>query len=152
MSDAVAILDPAPIAAMLRAAMPDLVEVGTATDFGSLTAQTIRWPSAFVITLAETAGPNTYQSDHILKQRVLARFGVVWAVRDLGDLKGSIAAGDIRTVRMAGMSALCRFAPEGAQTKCEPVSGRLVSSIDKQGQMLWQDDFTVAFQRLIPTN
>lgn len=152
MTDAVAILDLAPIAAMLRTELPDLAEVGTAAELGRLTAETIRWPSAFVVPLTEAAGANRYQFGKVLDQRVLARFAVVWAVRDLRDRKGSIAMGDIRAVRAAGMVAICKFRPADAETTCEPVSGRLVSGIDARGQMLWQDDFTVALQRRFATS
>ena len=152
MTQLLGILDVDPIAVMLRTALPDLVEIGTASEFARLTAQTIRWPSAYVIPLAESAGANRYQTCGVLDQRVTARFGVVWAVRDIGDRKGSLAIGDIKSVREAGMAALCRFTPANAETACEPVSGRLVSNIDRDGQMLWQDDFTVAFTRRIAAN
>lgn len=145
-----AILDLAPIAAAIRTAMPDLVEVGTASDFGALTSETIRWPSAFVIPLAEAPGANRYQTEFILSQRVIARFGVIWAVRDIGDRKGALALGDIKAVREAGMVAMCRIRPAGSESACEPVGGRLVSGIGNQGQMLWQDDFAVLLNRHIP--
>ena len=144
------ILDIAPIAAALRDALPELVEVGTAGSFGALTRETIRYPSAHIIPLAESPGPNRYESGKILSQRVAARFGVVWAVRDIGDRKGSIANGDIRAVRLAGLMAICRIEPLDAESACEPVSGKLVSTIDRKGQMLWQDDFTVTLNRHIP--
>ena len=144
------ILDVAPIAAAIRAAMPDLRDVGTASSFGALRAETVRWPSAYVIPLAESPGSNRYQSEYLLSQRVIARFGVVWAVRDIGDRMGTIASGEIRAVRAAGMLAVCSFRPTDAETACEPVSGRLVSGIDTNGQMFWQDDFAVALNRHLP--
>jgi len=144
------ILDIAPIAAALRAAMPDLVEVGTAGSFGALTRETVRWPAAYIIPLTESPSPNRYESGKIISQRVAARFGVVWSVRDIGDRKGSIANGDIRAVRLAGMMAICRIEPPDAESACEPVSGKLVSTVDRNGQMLWQDDFTVTLNRHIP--
>lgn len=144
------ILDLAPIAAALKTAMPELIECGTAASFGSVTRETLRWPSAFVIPLAEQPGANRYESGKIISQRVVARFGVIWAVRDIGDRKGSIATGDIRAVRLAGMLAICQIEPEDAEGLCEPVSGKLVSTIDTRGQMLWQDDFTVTLNRHIP--
>lgn len=143
------ILDIGPIAAALRTAMPDLVEVGTAGSFGALTRETIRWPSAYIIPLAETPSANRYESGKVISQRVLARFGVVWAVRDIGDRTSSIANGDIRAVRVAGMLAVCQIEPPDAETACEPVSGKLVSNVDRNGQMLWQDDFTVTLNRHI---
>lgn len=144
------VLDIAPVAAAIRAAMPDLRDVGTAASFGALSAETMAWPSAYVIPLSESPGTNRYQTEHLLSQRVLARFGVVWAVRDIGDRMGTVANGAIRAVRTAGMIAVCQHRPEDAETACEPVSGRLVSSIDRHGQMFWQDDFSVALNRHIP--
>jgi hypothetical protein len=144
------ILDIAPIAEAIRAALPDLRDVGTARSFGALRAETISWPSAYVIPLAEAAGANRYQSEHLLSQRVIARFGVVWAVRDIGNRMGSVANGEITAVRKAGMLAICAFRPVDAETACEPVTGKLVSGIDPTGQMLWQDDFAVALNRHIP--
>ncbi len=145
-----AILNTAPIVAAIRAAMPELIEVGDAASFGRLTQNTIRYPSAFVIPLAETPGANRYQSAAILSQRVLARFGVIWAVRDIGDRLGTIAQGEIKAVREAGMVAVCRFHPSDAESACEPIGGKLVSSIGNEGQMLWQDDFAYSLNRHIP--
>lgn len=149
MSDQVAILDTAAVAEAIRAAMPDLVEVGTAGSFGLLDRETIRFPSAYVIALAETPGANRYTTCAVLSQRVLARFGVIWAVRDIGDRTGSISVGEIKAVREAGMIAVCRFVPENAEGACEPIGGKIVSGIDRLGQMLWQDDFTVPLNRHI---
>ncbi|APE43654.1 hypothetical protein BOO69_09680 [Sulfitobacter alexandrii] len=144
------ILDIASVAAAIRTALPDLRAVGTAASFGALSAETVAWPSAYVIPLAESPGANRYQTEYLLSQRVLARFGVVWAVRDIGDRMGTVANGAIRAVRTAGIIAVCQHRPEDAETACEPVSGRLVSGIDRNGQLFWQDDFAVALNRHIP--
>jgi hypothetical protein len=32
---------------------------------------------------------------------------------------------------------------------CLPVGGRLVSGIDRQGRLLWQDDYAIPFHRRI---
>lgn len=145
-----AIFDPAPVIAAIRAAMPDLREVGSVADLGRLTNATISWPSAYVITLAETPGPNRYQNEHVISQRVLPRFGVIWAVRDIGGQLGDVASGDIRTVRAEGMLAVCGLTYPGADGQCLPVGGRLISGVDRRGQQLWQDDFVVPLNRFIP--
>lgn len=150
MNATAAIFDPSSIVAAIRAAMPDLREVGTVADLGRLTLATISWPSAFVVTLAETPGPNRYQSEHVISQRVLARFGVIWAVRDIGSQLSDVASGDIRAVRNAGMIAICNHTVPGADSQCLPVSGQLVSGIDPNGQQLWQDDFVTPLNRFIP--
>lgn len=145
-----AILDPASIVDVIRIALPDLREVGTVAELARLTKATISYPSAFVVPLAETPGPNRYQSDHVISQRVQARFGVIWAVRDLGNQLGSVAQGEIQAVRKAGMIAICNHTVPGADGQCLPVSGRLISGVDENGQMLWQDDFQVPLNRFIP--
>lgn len=149
MSDQAAILDVSPIAAHLRTAMPELVDVGTASTFGRLRAEIIRFPSAYVIPLSENSGPNRYQTQAVLSQRVVARFGVIWAVRDIADRFGSVAGGDIVAVRQAGMLAICQFRPDGAQGVIEPGRGQLVSAIDENGQMLWQDEFSFPMDRKV---
>jgi len=150
MTTTAAIFDPSSVVDALRTALPDLREIGTASDLGRLSRATINWPSAYVITLAETPGQNRYQSDHIISQRVTARFGVIWAVRDIGSQLGSVADGDIRAVRAAGMLAICAHTVPDADGQCVPVSGQLVSGVDRDGQLLWQDDFTVDLNRFIP--
>lgn len=150
MSTDAAILDPSSIVDAIRTAMPDLREVGTVSSLARLNFGSLTWPSAFVIVLAERASANRFQSEHILSQRVNARFGVVWAVRDIGNRRGTVADADIRTIRETGMLAISAHRVPGSDGLCEPVSGQLVSSVDKQGQMLWQDDFTVPLNRNIP--
>ena len=149
MSDQLAILDVAPIAASLRESLPSLRDVGTAANFGRLREQTLVFPSAYVIPLAETAGQNRFQTPAKLSQRVIARFAVIWAVRDIGDRVGSIAQGDVTAVRQAGLLAVCRFRPEGAEGPIEPSRGQLVSAIDADGHMLWQDEFSFPMNRSI---
>lgn len=148
---ALGILNAGEIAEALRTGMPQLVEVGTAKDFGAAIAATLRYPSAFVIPLNEQPGPNRYQNHLVLDQKVLCRFGVIWAVRDIGDRTRSKGLDDITAVRSAGMAILGGLVLSGAETTCVPVSGRLISGIDKKGQMLWQDDFTVSFNRRLTT-
>jgi len=145
-----AILDPTSIVDAIRIAMPDLRAVGTVASLAKLKLTTIAWPSAYVIVLGERAGENRFQSEHVLSQRVTARFGVIWAVRDIGSRHGTVANADIRTIREIGMLAITGHRVGGSDGLCMPVSGQLVSGVDKKGQMLWQDDFTVPLNRNIP--
>ena len=85
-----------------------------------------------------------------MSQRVIVRFGVVWAVRDLGDRVGSISQGEIRAVRGRGMEVICGLRLTDTEGPCVPVAGKLISNIGHDGQMLWQDDFAVPLNRNIP--
>lgn len=129
--------------------VPQLRHVGTARNFGAVKAELIVWPSAWVVPLAEASGPNRFQSNKILDQRVDFRFGVIWAIRDIADRTGATALTEADAIRAAGIDAVARFLPTDATSTCLPVSGRLLSGIGKDGQMYWQDDFKVSFNRRI---
>jgi len=135
------------LAAMVHAAIPGLIECGTARDLGRATAETIRWPSAFVIPLAETAGPNRFMAGLVTDQRVDARFAVILAVRDIADRTGAAAMQTLEGIRPALLVALAQHRPAGAAGGCLHRSGRLISGIDREGSMFWQDDFTVTLDR-----
>lgn len=45
----------------LKEAVPGFVEVGLARDLAAVRPNTVRWPSAWVILLAETAEANRYR-------------------------------------------------------------------------------------------
>jgi len=144
------ILNISEIAAAIRAAMPDLVACGTASDFGRLQAEGLRVPSAYVLALNEQPGQDRYQTDAVMSQRVVARFGVVWSVRDIADRLGRIAEGEIQAVRTQGMAVICGLRLANTEGPCVPVAAKLISNIGRNGQMLWQDDFAVPLNRHIP--
>lgn len=146
---ALPVLSMSGLAAALRAGVPELIEVGTARDLGRVKAEAIRWPSAWVVPLAEEAGPNRYLTCHLTDQEVRARFGVVLAVRDIGDRTGARALTGIETIRPQVLLALGRHRPAGASAPCLHAGGRLVSGIGEDGSMIWQDDFTVTIDRRI---
>lgn len=145
-------LDLSAIATTLQAAVPAFVTVGLARDLGVVRRDTIRWPSAWVILLAETAGENRYASDDMIEQPVTARIAVIMAVRDIADRQGAQAAADLKPLREAVMKCLGRTRPAGADQTFRFARGMLQSGIDVQGGMFWQDDYTLRFDRRIPFN
>ena len=143
-------LDPIPVADYLRSTVPAFVSVGLARDLATVRRETIRWPSAWVIQLAETAGDNRYASDDMIEQPVTARIAVIMAVRDIADRAGARAATDLQPLREAVMLGLGRFIPQDADQAFRFSRGQLVSGVDAQGGMFWQDEFTLRFDRRIP--
>lgn len=137
------------LASALRTAMPDLVEVGVAKDFGRLTPSLVRAPSAFVLWLGEQSGANRFQSQGLLDQRITTRFGVVMAIRDIASGKGGAALESAEDIRQQVVQFFGAYRPDGAEDVCLPVSGRLMGGIGSDGLMFVQDDFTFITQRRI---
>lgn len=139
-----------PIAAALRAAGTDLVEVGVARDYGGATAATLVWPSGYLIPLTETAGDQLYAScGAMVAQRVTFTFGAVLALRDVRDRGGAQVMSEVPAIRAQVMTALARYRYPGADDVCLPMGGRIIRAIGKDGQLLWQDNYKITFQREI---
>lgn len=143
-------LDPILVADYLRTVVPAFVSVGLARDLATVRRETIRWPSAWIVSLAETAGENRYASDDMIEQPVTARIAVIMAVRDIADRVGAQAATDLQPLREAVMLGLGRFAPQDADQAFRFSRGQRLSGVDAQGGMFWQDEFTLRFDRRIP--
>lgn len=139
--------DPHAAAAHLAAQVPEFVLVGTARDFGAAKVETVRTPSAWIIVLAETAGEVRYEFGPFIEQLVTVRFGVVLAVRDLGDRTGAQATADLHEIRKSVHRALSAWKPDDANHACRFARGALVSGVDRNGTMFWQDEFTVSYDR-----
>ncbi|WP_425092006.1 phage tail terminator protein [Tropicimonas sp. S265A] len=143
-------IDIGPIREEIAATDTGLVEVGTAKTLGAARADALTTPSAFVIPLAENAGPNIYQnSAGPLEQPVTFQFGVVLVVRDVAYRSGDPALSELSGIRRAVMPLLCRYHYPGAKDVCTPVRGALVSNIDRDGRMIWQDTYRIEFFRRI---
>lgn len=143
-------LDVIAIADFLRASVPAFATVGLARDLNTVKRETIRWPSAWIVQLAEIAGENRYASDDMIEQPITARIGVIMAVRDIADRTGARAGTDLKPLREAVMLGLGRFIPDGADQAFRFSRGQLISGIDAQGGLFWQDEFTLRFDRRIP--
>lgn len=72
------------------------------------------------------------------------------AVRDIADRTGARAGTDLKPLREAVMLGLGRFIPDGADQAFRFSRGQLISGIDAQGGLFWQDEFTLRFDRRIP--
>lgn len=142
-------LDPTIVRDRLKVTIPAFAFVGFAKDLATVTAQTIRWPSAWVIPLGETAGDNRYQSCDFIEQTVTARLGVIMAIRDIADTTGTRAATDLQAIREAVLLSLCTFIPEEGGSAFRFASGKRQSGSDAKGGLFWQDDFTLRFTRRI---
>ncbi len=135
----------------LQADVTALRAVGLAKEFGQARGNALTWPSAFILPLAESAGPNRYQTCDLIDQRIEARFTVILAVRDIGARTSERAIEGLNPLRTAIFSSLGTYVPTGADSACTPRQGRIVSGVDRDGGLLWQDDFNVAFNRRIPS-
>lgn len=143
-------LDLFAVANYLRTAVPAFAEVGLIGDRATAQRETIRWPSAWIVLLAETAGDNRYASDDMIEQPVTARIAVIMAVRDIADRVGAQAATDLQPLREAVLLGLGRFIPQDADQSFRFSRGQRLSGVDKAGGMFWQDEFTLRFDRRIP--
>lgn len=139
--------DPQAAIDLIRAQVPDFVLVSGARDLGNARIETLRTPTAWVIANAETPEPVKYDFPEVIDQRVTTRFGVVIAVRDIGDRTGERAREALRPLRVALHRAICRWTPVGASHACRFAGGAMTSSIGQDGLLLWQDDFSVAYDR-----
>ncbi|MDO5648862.1 hypothetical protein [Paracoccus sp. (in: a-proteobacteria)] len=140
-------LDPADVAARLATKAPVFTRIGTARDLGNASIETIRAPMAWVIIMSEAAGDVRYEICDVIEQLISVRFGVVLAVRDIGDRTGTVAREALRPLRERVLGALCTWQPIGSNHACRFSRGALASGIGRDGMMLWQDEFTVTFDR-----
>jgi hypothetical protein len=122
--------------------------VGLAADLGRIHARSLQYPSAYVVLLGEQARDPSYMGD-LIEQEVIARIGVIMAVRDIADTSGARATTTLASLREAVLLSLCRFIPEAGGTAFRFVKGALQSGIDAQGGLFWQDDYTLRFDRRI---
>lgn len=136
---AVVLFDPELVIARLKDQVPALQgRVAGAVDLGAAIAAGVRQaPSAFVIPLSERPGANLTGTETV-EQNVEIRFGVVWAVQNVADVRGQRAAADLRTLRLAGLGALYGWKPGPDYDPCELGPGRLLQ-FDNQ-VLWWQDD------------
>lgn len=134
----------------LTVAVPAFVFVGQARDLAVIKPNTVRYPSAWAVLLAETAEANRYHSDDAIEQPVTARVGVIMAIRDIADRTGTRASDDLRAIREAVLLAMGRLIPTGADQSFRFSRGQLLSGVDARGGLFWQDEFTLRFDRRIP--
>lgn len=123
--------------------------VGLARDLATARQQTLRWPSAWVVLLAEQATGERYYGTDMIEQAITARVGIIMAIRDIADRTGAQASKSLKPVRDAVLLSLGRYVPEPDGQAFRFASGQLQSGIDAQGGLFWQDNFTLRFDRRI---
>lgn len=81
-------------------------------------------PAAWVVPLAETAGPNKAINAH--RQGLAVRFGVVLAVGDRADPRGEAASDALDEVKDAVHRVLVGWSPPGADAAIDYVGGEVM--------------------------
>jgi hypothetical protein len=131
-----------PVVTRLRDTVQALKLVGGAADFQNAAESKPKvTPAAFVIPLEELPSPNSM--GNVVIQRVAARIGVVWVVRNLSDTKGVQAKEDLDVLRKEGKDALLGWSPSGDFAPFERGPGALLAFRD--GHMWWQDIYQTSF-------
>ena len=143
------VVDLETVAEHLRAADTEFVKFGLARDLGAAKASTIAPPTGWLIPMSERPGAQRYMGFAPLSQEVRFTFSVVMALRDIGGRSGGHTMGEVPRHRSQVMRALATFRYPGADDVCIPAGGRLVSGINSQGHLFWQDDYTIPFHRTI---
>lgn len=137
-------LDLQALAERLRAAMPELRQVGVLADLEAALGGTFTPPAAFVMPVSERAEAPVRTS--VLRQRVALRTGVLLSVQNLRDIKGAAALDTLRPLRAALRTALVGWVPD-ADTG-EPLvhaTGRLWRM--DGGRIWWLDEFDYVLWR-----
>ncbi len=114
-----------------------IVDVGGASEFIAAREALKRSPSAFVLPAKDTAGANELVTQ--IDQRVIARFGVMLAVKNLRDAQGVAALNDLTPLRRAVWAKLLGWAPADEFAPCTYAGGRLFD-FDLDNQVLWWVD------------
>lgn len=143
------VVDLETVAEHLRTADTEFVRFGLARDLGAARAATIAPPTAWLIPMSERAGDQRYMGHAPLSQQVRFTFSVVMALRDIGGRSGGHAMGEVPRHRSQVMQVLATYRYPGADDVCVPAGGKLVSGINAQGHLFWQDDYTIHFHRRI---
>jgi len=125
----------------LRAQVSALRKVSGAVDFASATPDLKATPVAYVVPLAEAAGPNALANQ--VRQKMEVHFGVIFAIGSLRDARGEAAKEALEPLRAAVRSALLGWTPDTGFNPIYCTGGRLVDM--SEGILWWQDDFTTSF-------
>lgn len=115
-----------------------LMDIGGAVEYFAAREALKRWPAAFVLPAKDTAAPNAF-ADGALDQQVVARYGVILAVRNLRDAKGEAAMADLTPLRQAVWTQLLGWVPAAGFSPCTYGGGRLLD-LDEAAQVLWWVD------------
>jgi hypothetical protein len=132
----------AEVAERLRDSCPSFRVVGDAAQFAAVIDQLPDTPAVYVLPLNERAGPNRFASGAV-HQEVESQFGVVMAVRNVSDARGSAAGSDLTALREEVAAALIGWMPTGCSDLVIYAGGELVTFVN--GCLWWQDEYLTAF-------
>jgi hypothetical protein len=136
---AIELFDPQLVIARLKDQVSALKEVGGAVDFAAAIESGVKQtPAAFVVELADRPARNSLATS-AMSQSNESRFGVIFAVQNLRDARGEQARADLRTLRLAVLTALLNWQPDPDFDPCEYGGGRLLQFANLV--LWWQDDF-----------
>lgn len=118
--------------------------VGNAADFASIGRETLKYPAAFVVPLAERGGPSEFAAG-VTAQRREPRVGVILVVRNVRAAKGAAALADIEPLRGLVDAQLFGWQPTADHEPLLLASGKILSM--QNGVLWWQDEYVTAFER-----
>mgnify|MGYP001559781156 CR=1 FL=1 len=137
---AIVLFDPELIITRVDGQVAAFKTVQGSADFGAAAAGIMTPPAAFVLPLSDRPAANELTTQ--VSQRDVIRFGVAIAVTNLRDPRGQKAATDLRTLRIAVMTALLGWQPASGYDPCEYGGGQLLQLNDQV--LWWQDEFVTA--------
>jgi hypothetical protein len=132
------------VAAQIKSNVTGMAFVGDAADLASIKREAMKFPSAFVVPLAERGGANELSSGGVEQSRD-PRIGVVYAVRNIKANKGAEALSDIELLRDAVDAVLFGWSPTTAHDPMLFANGKMLSM--DNGVMFWQDEYTTSYLR-----
>lgn len=133
------------IIAHLKAQIPTLKRVGSATDLASAkTDIKSAMPCAYVMQLAEQGGAIRYMTGVVAQKRI-QRYAVVLMVRNVRDATGLAASIDMDALRLLTDAALFGWIPDATHSPLIFTGGKLLGLFD--GELWWQDEYTTEFDR-----
>ncbi len=135
---AVELFDPQLVISRLRAEVSALKLVAGAVDFAAAAPELKLTPAAYVLELANRASANSLATIAVSQENEV-RFGVVFGVQNLRDVRGEKAAIDLRALRTSVMTALLGWQPDPDYDVVQYASGRLLQ-LDNL-VLWWQDEY-----------
>lgn len=112
--------------------------IDDAAGFAQVSAKPASSPMAFVVPVADQAGPN--RTAPIVSQELIERFGVVIATSNRRERHGGAAARDIESLVGAVRTALVGWSPDAGHDPVEYAAGRMMQA--DQGFVWWLCEFT----------
>lgn len=113
-------------------------KVDDAAAFSQVSAKPAQSPTAFVLPLAEQAGPS--RTVQIVSQELVERFGIVIATSNRRERHGGAAARDIASLVASVRAALVGWSPDADHDPVEYAAGRMMQA--DQGFVWFLCEFT----------